>query len=106
MSDYPHIDGDFLSIGPECFTNESTGVASLPDKQHAVICWRGENYYRIDCLPEWWLRELAYMSAGAGAGAVMSEPGGGDIVMPTEKITEAIEALIAEFQRPREHIEV
>lgn len=32
---YPYEDGDFLVIGPECFTR-------LDD--HSVISWRGENY--------------------------------------------------------------
>lgn len=32
---YPHQDGDFLIIGPECFTY-------LHD--HSVISWRGQNY--------------------------------------------------------------
>lgn len=99
MSEYPHKDGDFLTIGPECFTNESTGVASLPDKQHAVISWRGENYYRIDCLPEWWLRELACLAAGMGSGAVMKEAP--NVVMPTEEILAGVDRLVGEFQQPR-----
>lgn len=33
---YPYIDGDFIILGPELFTNS----------EGTVICWRGENYYR------------------------------------------------------------
>ena len=33
---YPHHDGDFTVIGPECFADERVGV----------IAWRGENYVK------------------------------------------------------------
>lgn len=33
--EYPYEEGDFLVIGPECFT---------PIGDHSVICYKGENY--------------------------------------------------------------
>lgn len=57
MSEYPHKDGDFTVIGPECFAS--------PDGK--VISWRGENYVRqaafgmqvrgaLAVVREWWNR--------------------------------------------------
>ena len=40
------------------------------------------------------IREVAYMAAGAGAAAVMRFAP--DVVMPTDDITEAVEAILRE----------
>lgn len=37
----PEVTGDFITIGPECFT----------DKDQNVICYKGENYYRAGEMP-------------------------------------------------------
>ncbi len=35
---YPKRNGEFINIGPECFS----------DEEELVICWKGRNYYALD----------------------------------------------------------
>lgn len=42
MSDDHAEPGNVTVIGPECFASAD----------RSVICWQGENYYRVDDLPE------------------------------------------------------
>lgn len=38
MPPYPFYDGDFIVLGPECFTS----------RDERVICFRGANYVRVE----------------------------------------------------------
>ena len=58
---YPHMDGDFLVIGPECFGDS---------RDMTVICYKGENYYTVDVergghalYREWQSKQFSVMAA-------------------------------------------
>lgn len=51
--EYPHMDGDFLVIGPECFTRRDV----------PVICWQGANYVDEAHVKAHMQRAIGYLSA-------------------------------------------
>jgi hypothetical protein len=76
-------DQTLVDLGPELF--------GFPDGR--VICYKGVNYVRqADA------KQAIYEAAGFGTACIMSKPGlAGEVIMPTEELTEGCERLFQEL---------